>query len=94
MELEAFVDQMIAEKGLDSEGPDVTAEIRTDLLDRLEGRINRMILETLPSEQLEPFEAAIDSGSDAVIQGFLKKHIPDLDSRVAVVLVHFRTNYI
>lgn len=94
MELEAFVDQMIVEHGFDREGPDVVAQIKADLLESLERRIDAMILESLPPEQLDRFEAVIDAGSDSTMQAFLKRHIPDLENRVASVLVSFRTNYL
>jgi hypothetical protein len=94
MELEKFVDELIVEKGLNRDGPEVTAEIRRDLLESLERKINSMILHALSPADLGDFEKAIDSGSDTQVQAFLKKKIPNLDAKVASVLVAFRTTYI
>jgi len=94
MELEGFINDLIAEKGFDTEDPEVTAQIQADLLEGAERRIDAMILANMPPEDLEAFEAVIDGGSEEALQSFVKERIPNLDEKVALELLNFRTAYL
>ncbi len=91
--IETFVDQLLAEKQIE-ESPDVRAQIRADLIDTLEDRINAMILAALEEEDLEAFEDLLTSGTSEEVQVFVKKHIVDIDERVAIELLTFRDKYL
>lgn len=93
MELERFIDDLMEERGFTSEPPEVQAQIKTDLLESVERRVNSMILANLPPDDLADFEAALD-GSEEEVQAFLKKRIPDIDQKVATELLNFRIAYI
>ena len=92
--LDKFIDEIIALKGLDSNEPEVVEQIKLDLMDRVEDRINGMIMSKLPPDTLIEFEEKLDSGSDDEIQAFIKKHIPDIKERTAFELVSFKNMYL
>ncbi len=94
MELEGFIDDLMAEKGFDTEEPEVVVQIKADLLESVERRINAMIVTNLPPDDLSAFESVLDSGSEEAIQAFVTERIPGLDQKVALELLNFRTAYI
>lgn len=94
MELEGFINELVEEKGFDTSDPAVLEQIRRDLLESVERRIDAMILANLLPEDLAAFEEVLDTGSEEGIQAFVKEKIPDLDQKVALELLNFRTSYI
>lgn len=92
--IEEFVTQLIEDKGFNEQDPDVIAQMKTDLLDRVENSINAMILSNLDSEKLPEFEKILSSGSEKEIQEFTKKNIPDIDEKVAAELLTFKNIYL
>lgn len=94
MELEGFINELVEEKGFGTSDPAVLEQIRRDLLESVERRIDAMILANLLPEDLAAFEEVLDTGSEEGIQAFVKEKIPDLDQKVALELLNFRTSYI
>jgi hypothetical protein len=92
--LDKFVDELVSQKGFAEKDPEVLEQIKLDLLDRVEDRINAMIMENLPTDKLEEFDSKLDNGSDEDIQNFVKKHIPDFKERAAFELVSFKNMYL
>ncbi len=92
--LEKFVDELVEQKGFGQKDPEVLEQIKLDLLDRVEDRINAMIMTQLPSTALSDFEEKLDTGTDEEIQTFVRSHIPDLKERVAFELVSFKNMYL
>jgi len=92
--LDQYVDRLIAEKGFDEKDPEVLAQIKTDLLDRVENRIDAMIIENLDESVLAEFEKVLAEGNSEDAQTFVKEHIPDIDEKVASELLSFRTVYL
>ena len=93
-ELEKFTDKLIEEKKYDNLDLKVKEQIKKDLFERLDDRINAVILEKMPPEKLEEFEKLIDSAKDEEIQKFCLKNIPDLDQIIALELINFRATYL
>jgi len=93
-QLDQFVDRLVEEKGFENLTPEVRAQINDDLRNRLEDRINAIILEKLPPEKLEEFEKLVNTGNVEDIQAFSRENIPDLDQHIANELLAFRTTYI
>jgi hypothetical protein len=94
LDLGSFVDDLIEEKGfsgMDSSAKDI---MRADLLERLEDRINAVILASLPGEKIEDFEKVLDNGDDRAVQEFCRTAIPDLNEKIAAELLRFRSLYI
>ncbi len=92
--LEEFVDRLIQDKGFKEEDPDVAAQMKMDLLDRVENRINAMILSKINPEKLADFKKVLDDGTEEQIQEFVKNEIPDIDEKVAMELLTFKNIYL
>ena len=92
--IEDFVDKLVEDKGFNEQDPDVIAQMKTDLVDRVENRINAMILVNMNSEKLTDFEKILESGSEEQIQEFVKREIPDIDEKVAAELLTFKNIYL
>lgn len=92
--LEEFIDKLIVEKGFGDKDPDVLEQIKLDLIDRVEDRINAMVMEKLPEDALDEFETKLDSGDQAEIQKFITHYIPDIKDRVAFELMSFKNMYL
>jgi hypothetical protein len=92
--LEEFVSKLIEDKGFNEQDPEVIAQMKTDLLDRVENRINAMIVSKLNPEKLPDFEKILEIESENEIQEFVKKEIPDIDEKVATELLAFKNIYL
>lgn len=92
--LEQFINRIIEEKGFQNEAPEVLTQIKEDLLESVERRINAMIIKNLDEHILPDFEALLDADNKEKIQVFIKQHIPDIDERVAAELLEFKTLYL
>ena len=92
--LEEFVSKLIEDKGFNEQDPEVIAQMKTDLLDRVENRINAMIVSKLNPEKLPDFEKILEIGYENEIQEFVKKEIPDIDEKVATELLAFKNIYL
>jgi DNA-directed RNA polymerase subunit F len=92
--IEDFVDKLIQDKGFKEEDPDVIAQMKQDLLDRVENRINAMILSNIKPEKIEDFKKILDEGTEEQIQEFVKSDVPDIDEKVATELLTFKNIYL
>ncbi len=92
--LELFVNQLVAEKGITGLEDEVLAQVKADLMSRIEDRINAGIVAHLPEDQLPAFDKLLEGGSDEEIQAFCQKHIPDMDNLVASEMLAFRQTYV
>jgi ATP phosphoribosyltransferase len=92
--IDDFIDQVIKDAGLDTETPEVVEQIKSDLSDSLENRINSMIVTNIPAEKLEEFDAIMDSNDEEKIQAFLQHTVPDFEQKVAIELAQFRASYL
>ena len=92
--LDQFVDHLIVDKGLVDLDPEIREQVKSDLSERLDDRINALIVEKLPSEKLDGFNKILDSGSEREIQEFCRQNIFDLDQLIAVELMNFRQSYL
>ena len=89
-----FVSRLIDDKGFDEKDPDIIAQMKSDLADRVENRINAMILSNLNPLRYDDFEKVLNGGSEEEIQEFVKKEIPDIDEKVAAELLTFKNIYL
>jgi hypothetical protein len=93
--LNQFVDKLVEEKRLLGLDPEVLKQVKADLGDRLENRVNAALLDNMPPEKVQEFEKMIDSdASDKEVQEFCRSNIPDLDSVVAGALMEFKRVYL
>jgi hypothetical protein len=89
-----FVNRLVEEKNLSIDDTEVLTQIKMDLLDRVEDRINATILEKMPPEKLESFNNLLDQSSEEEIQAFCVENIPNLDEVIAKALVEFKDTYL
>ena len=93
--LEVFVDRLLDERDIGEIDAEVMAEMKRDLLERVEDRINMCIVEHLPPEALAEFEQLLDSdASDEKVQEFCGKKIANIDEVIASELLQFRQTYL
>lgn len=93
--LNTFVSKLVDEKGLSYLDAETLAQVRQDLLGRLESRINAAILANMPAEKLEDFEKKLDEKlSDEDIQKYCAESIPDLTELIAAEMMAFRKTYL
>ncbi len=89
-----IIDALVAEKGFDEKDPEVITQIKSDLADRLEDKVNAMIVRELPESSLDEFSTILDRDDEAELTSFVKKYIPDIEEKVAVELLSFRRMYL
>lgn len=92
--LDEFINEIIKEKNVTDLSPEVVEQLRSDLRDRLEDRINAAILDKVPEEKLEEFENLLDGQDQGKLQEFISAIIPDLDVVVSLELLSFRKLYL
>lgn len=94
--LEAFVDKLVDEKGLSSMADDVLVQMKSDLLSRVEDRVNAEMIEALPSDRAEAFEMLLnaDASSGDDVAKFLKENVSNFDEVLANALMGFRHTYL
>lgn len=92
--LEEFVQRLVEEKGLDNLDDEVLAQVKHDLMERAENRINAAILAEMPVDKIDEFSSLLDSGDAPTIQQFCAANIPHLDALIGSELLKFRETYI
>lgn len=94
LSLESFVDRLIEEKGIALEDPEVFAQLKNDLLKRVEDAINVAVVTKLPEEVLPEMERTLKTGNLEKVRQLAAKHIDNLDEVVAEAMLRFRRVYV
>lgn len=92
--IESYVDQLIADKGLDYLETDVLKQVKADLAERVEERINAVVIEKMPPEKMEFFEKMIGKSNAEEVQAFVQRNVPDIEKNIALELAEFRKTYL
>lgn len=92
--IEEFIDRIVAEKGFDHKDPEVIAQIKADLMSRLEDKINAMILSNLPGDKLEEFDKLLEANNEEATDTFLTNNIPDIEEKLATEMLEFKSIYL
>ncbi|MCX6753526.1 MAG: DUF5663 domain-containing protein [Candidatus Nomurabacteria bacterium] len=96
LDLKAFVDKLISEKK-DYEGlePGVLDQIKSDILKRVEERVNVVMITNLSEDAIDEFNKMSEANAtDDEMQNFFLKNIPDLPQLIASELLVFRDTYL
>lgn len=90
-----FVDRMMLEKEYPPLDDAVMAQIKEDLLDRLDDYINARIIAAMTDEQAQEFNTLLkgDPTKDEV-QQFIAQCIPDGAEFISLTLLEFRREYL
>lgn len=89
-----YVDKLVAEKDLSNLDKEVLNQMKKDLYERLEDRVNAVILEKMPPEKLEEWNQMLDNSSDEEMQQFCLDNVPDMEQAIANELLSFRNTYL
>ncbi len=92
--LGSFIEGILFEKGADALPQEVQDQMKQDLLERVERRINIAMLAAMPPEEVVNFEKILDAGSDTAVQAFVARHVPHADEVIAKELVEFKSLYL
>lgn len=92
--LDGFAEQLLKEKNITNEDPEVIDSLKTSLVERLEASINALLLENMPADKLEEFNNIVDTGDEEKIHAYCKNNIENLDELVAKALLRFRQTYL
>jgi len=92
--IEQFVSQLVAEKKFENLLPEVLNQIHEDLYSRVEDRINAVILNNLPEENADEFDALLDVGDPEAISTYCHEKIGNMDQLIAGELLAFRNTYL
>lgn len=69
------------------------AQIKSDLMDRINDRVDAMIIANIKPEKLSEFNDVLDTKDETKITTYIREQIPDIDEKTAAVLLSFRTTY-
>lgn len=94
LSLDQFMDKLLQEKQLPELSPEVMAEMKSDLMSRVEDRINAQLIASMNPDQLAAFTNLLEEDNDQKTQEYLKSNIPDLENVVATALLNFRNTYL
>lgn len=78
-------------ENLDQETFDMLVD---DVYDRLEERVNAVMMANIPASKMEEFEALLSSGDRDALSDFTLNNIPDLQKILAESLVEFQKTYL
>lgn len=93
-ELEQFVNKLLEEAALPDLGPEVISQMKSDLLSRVEDKINAALISHMNTDQMKQFDVLLEANNDSEVQQFLKDAIPDLETVIATALISFRSTYL
>ena len=89
-----FAEKLLEEKNLEGVDNEVQEQLKKDLYERLEDRINAVIIEKLPLEKLDRFNTLVENANEEEIQAFTEENIPELEQFIANELLNFRQTYL
>lgn len=92
--VQAFVNKLIEEKNITDVEPEVLEQMKKDLLERVEKRVDAVVIEQLSPEQLAEFEKLLDGSDESTLKNFCQNAIPNLNELIAAELLNFRTTYL
>lgn len=96
LDLKMFVDRLVEEKKYPEDlEKEVIDQIKSDLLSRVEDRVNMVIISNLSEEKLEEFNKLMDENiSDVDMQKFCSDNIPNLSQLIATELIVLKQTYL
>lgn len=94
LDLSTFAEKLLADRGVQGIDPEVLNEMKEDLQQRVEERVNLTLVRAMPPEKMEEFERLVNSGDMEQIAAFCTQNIPNLEQVIASELLNFRTSYL
>ena len=91
-EIRSFLEKLLADKKISVSG-DLKEQMISDLNDRLEVKLNQVVIEHLSVDELDTLASLADKGQDEV-QSFLRKSIKNIDKIFAEAMHDFASAYL
>lgn len=94
--LDAYVEQMLIDKGLTNLEGEIRQQVHNDLKEKLTFEVNRAVLAALPEEQFEALNAQLEkgeAGAEAIIEAVSKSGI-DVDAVTEAAMTDFRRAFL
>ncbi len=95
--LNELAESLLKQKGVYSKGLDaeVLAQMKSDLADRIEDRVNAAILAYMPDDKKPMFALMLDTGALEVdIKRFLRENVKGLQPVVGAAVADFQKDYL
>lgn len=93
--LEVFAQNLLIDKGFMDLSPELIADMKADLLQRLELLSTQVMLEALNETDIAEFERLVDSGATPdQLQQYSESKVPDYAQRLTEALLRFRITYL
>lgn len=92
--LKEFADKLVGEKNFQGVVVEVMEQIKKDVYDRVEKRVNAFIMSALSPKKLEEFDKLLETATEEQVQEFCTSNIPNLEEKVAQQLLEFRQSYL
>lgn len=89
-----FAKKLLEEKQLTNVDAEVFEQLQNDLVEKIEDRINMVILAHMPEDKLVEFERVLDGDSLEEIQFFCEKNISNAQEIISAELLAFRKTYL
>lgn len=90
-----FIDQLVLDSGMNKDlEENVFDQLKKDLRERLENRVNAVMLSHIPEYKLEEFEKLLDADNEKATQAFCLENIPNLTELIAAEFLDFKSRYI
>ncbi len=95
-ELDQFIKSMLDAKKLTGINDEVRDQLTVDLKERLLDQINKALIDAVPDEKMDEFEALLDdeSTSDESVQDFIAHSGVDVKSVTSSAMVRFYDLYV
>jgi Protein of unknown function (DUF5663) len=90
--LTEFIQQVMAEQNLPADlDPEVRAQYEADITEHAMALINRRLIDAMPDQAVEHFNALLDSDPSAqAVQEFVERNVPNREHVAAQALLEFR----
>ena len=94
--LSEFAESLMRQKGIYKMSDDaaVLEQMKSDLCDRIEDRVNAAILEHVPPDKLPAFERLLESGSPQDIKRFCRENVKGAAQIVGNAMTAFEKMYL
>ncbi len=91
--LREFATNLVKQKNFQGLDGETFNNLVDDVYDRLEERVNAVIMANLPPEKLEDLDKLMESGSKEELSDFCEKNVPNLQNVITEALVEFQKTY-
>ncbi len=89
-----FVDRLYVEKSFGDVDQELATQIKEDLYDDAKDALDNALVNAIPDELLEEYEAILNNGDTNQAAAFMQEHVPAYPEVIQQSLVLFRHGYL